>query len=72
MTDKSRVISVSGLRILAEYIRDAINEAVNKRTVIVRHTSGFGWESPVLVEDGSMLISQAYEIIQNGTVLEVS
>lgn len=72
MTDKPRVISVSGLRLTAEYILNVIAEAINSRTLTVRYKSSNGlWESPAYVGDNCILILQAYEIIQNGTMLEV-
>lgn len=72
MADGKRLISVAGLRIAAEYMRNVIVDTRNSRTLTVRYKSSNGlWESPAYVGDNCILILQAYEIIQNGTMLEV-
>ena len=71
MAEVKHVIPVSGLRLAAEYIRNAIIEAINGRIVVVRHATENWKDFPEYTNEGSLLIPQAYEVIQNGTMLEV-
>ena len=72
MAEVKHMVTVSGLRLATEYIRNVIIEAINSRMITVRHANANWRDFPEYTNDGSLTIPQAYETIQNGTVLEVS